>query len=329
MEALHGMRTGQELLDASRPFTTEDTRKSWLYLLSTILLTLLLWAVTVSTLPMTARVAASILMGLMLVRLFIIYHDYQHGAILRRSRAARWIMAAYGLYILNPPSIWRRSHNYHHKHNAKLTGASIGSFPMMTMEQYKRASKSEQRAYAITRHPITILLGYLTIFIYGMCIRSFVVDPRRHLDSLFALILQVILLALHAAAGLDWLLLGHLIPVNIALTSGAYLFYAQHNFPDIELRDRTEWEYVNAALRSSSYMTMSRVMHWLTGNIGYHHVHHLNARIPFYRLPEAMDAIPELQSPGTTSWRPSEIAACLRLKLWDPEQSKMVGWNGR
>ena len=74
---------------------------------------------------------------------------------------------------------------------------------------------------------------------------------------------------------------------------------------------------------------MSKVMHFFTGNIGYHHVHHLNARIPFYRLPEAMSAIPELQDPGTTSWLPRDVWGCLRLKLWDPERGRMVDWQGR
>ena len=75
-------------------------------------------------------------------------------------------------------------------------------------------------------------------------------------------------------------------------------------------------------------MTMGPVMHWFTGNIGYHHVHHLNARIPFYRLPEAMAALEELQSPGTTSLKPRDIIACLRLKLWSPEKAKLVTFTG-
>jgi omega-6 fatty acid desaturase (delta-12 desaturase) len=72
---------------------------------------------------------------------------------------------------------------------------------------------------------------------------------------------------------------------------------------------------------------MPPILHWLTGNIGYHHVHHLNHQIPFYRLPEAMAAIPELQAPGRTSWSPAAIWACLRLKLWDPERNRLVSWR--
>jgi omega-6 fatty acid desaturase (delta-12 desaturase) len=105
---------------------------------------------------------------------------------------------------------------------------------------------------------------------------------------------------------------------------GAYLFYAQHNFPAVELRDEAEWSYVHAALHSSSFIRMGRLMRWFTGNIGYHHVHHLNARIPFYRLPEAMAGIAELQSPRDTSLALRDVAACLRLKLWDRDQNRLV-----
>ena len=117
-----------------------------------------------------------------------------------------------------------------------------------------------------------------------------------------------------------------MIPSAVASCVGAYLFYAQHNFPDAVFKDRREWDYHFAALHSSSMFDMSAVMHWFTGNIGYHHVHHLNHRIPFYRLPEAMAAIPELQDPGRTSWRPADVVACLRLALWDPEFDRMVSY---
>ena len=108
---------------------------------------------------------------------------------------------------------------------------------------------------------------------------------------------------------------------------GSYLFYAQHNFPAAIYKPNTEWNYAGAALESSSYMEMNKIGHWMTANIGYHHVHHLNSRIPFYRLPEAMAAIPELQRPGRTSLSPSNIIKCLRLKAWDPELNRMVGYS--
>jgi omega-6 fatty acid desaturase (delta-12 desaturase) len=111
----------------------------------------------------------------------------------------------------------------------------------------------------------------------------------------------------------------------VACAIGSYLFYAQHNFPTVTFEDREGWTYEKAALESSSYMKTSRIMAWFTGNIGYHHIHHLNARIPFYRLPEVLRAMPELQRPKTTSLSPAEMFRCLRLKVWDVEAQRMVG----
>ncbi|MEZ4749742.1 MAG: fatty acid desaturase [Bdellovibrionota bacterium] len=128
------------------------------------------------------------------------------------------------------------------------------------------------------------------------------------------------------ASSLTALVLAYLLPLYVSCMLGAYLFYIQHNFPSMQLRPREEWTFLFAALNSSSFMEGSAFVHWLTGNIGYHHVHHLNSRIPFYRLPEAMAAIPELQNPGRTSLRPREIVRCLKLKLWDPRRNRMVSF---
>ena len=114
-----------------------------------------------------------------------------------------------------------------------------------------------------------------------------------------------------------------ILPHFISSALGAYLFYAQHNFPGAKYKNDKEWTYEFSALESSSYMKMNKFMQWVTGNIGYHHIHHLNPSIPFYRLPEAMKAIPALQNPKTTSLCVWDIWNCLRLKLWDEELNSM------
>ncbi len=114
------------------------------------------------------------------------------------------------------------------------------------------------------------------------------------------------------------------LPLAIACAVGSYLFYAQHNFPGIHIQPRQSWSFARAALESSSYMKVGPVMSWFTGEIALHHVHHLNAAIPFYRLREAMGAIPALQVEPATSLAPRDVLACLRLKLWDPVGQQMV-----
>ena len=234
-------------------------------------------------------------------------------------------MNLYGVYALNPRSIWNRSHDHHHKNNSKIYGASIGSYPIMTRENYEQSSKWDRFLYHVSRHWLTIAFGYLTIFIYGMCLRSLFVNPKRHWDSAVSLLLHGILITvLTVFAGWQVLLLALLIPFLIASALGAYLFYAQHNFPGVRFRNREEWNYVFAALQSSSYIRMNRLMCWFTGNIGYHHVHHLNDKIPFYRLPEALAGIEELQAPLTTSLHPIDVFRCLRLKLWETDTETLV-----
>ncbi|MBC8355574.1 MAG: fatty acid desaturase [Planctomycetes bacterium] len=318
------MREPKELILASKPFASENRLLSWWHLLSTLTIFSGLVVLSCSPLPLALRILISILAGLVLVRLFIVYHDFQHGTILRGSKIARAIMFVYGMIALNPPSIWNRSHNHHHKNNAKIFGADIGSYPMMTTEAYATASAKERFLYSLARHPLTIACGYVTIFLYGMCLRSLFINPRKHYDSAIALVSHLTLAVWLGLVSVEWLVLGLVVPSVIAAALGAYLFYCQHNYPDVKLRDSSEWSYVFAALHSSSYIKMSRLMHWFSGNIGYHHVHHLNAHIPFYRLPEAMAAIEELHSPGTTSLRPRDVLACLSLKLWDVEQDRLV-----
>ena len=237
-------------------------------------------------------------------------------------------MVAVGMYTLNPPSVWKETHDYHHKNNAKMLGAAIGSFPIVTTRIWRHMSASQRRWYAFARHPLTMLFGYFTIFIGGMCFSSFFRAPKRHWQGPVAVVIHIVA-ALIVGTYVSWYtsFCAVIFPVAMTHAIGSYLFYVQHNFPTAYLRDRRQWNYHFAALFSSSMFDMNPILHWFTGNIGYHHVHHLNHRIPFYRLPEAMDAIPDLQNPGRTSWSFGDIRAALQLKLWDPNQEKLVGWD--
>lgn len=318
------MTDGKQLLLDSRPFAVEHRLTSWWCLLSTLSLYIGLQTLIALSDVLALRIAASILAGLIMVRLFILYHDYEHGTILKKSFFAGVILKTYGILSLNPPSIWKRSHDHHHKHNAKINAPGIGSFPIMTQREFLAASRLQRIAYIAQRHPLTFVFGYVTVFLYGMCIRSLINNPRLHYDSAIALIVHVGVIVLTLSFGVDLFLLALIVPAIVSAMMGSYLFYAQHNFPDAQLVPPDDWDYVTAALRSSSYMKTSRVMAWITGNIGYHHVHHLNHHIPFYRLPEAMAALPPLQSPGTTTLRPKDILACLRLGVWDEDAKRMA-----
>jgi len=320
------MLCGKTLILATKPYTSESRAKSWFYALTTLALLLAALYGTLFLPYLIAKILCSIFSGLLIVRFFVIYHDYQHHSILQHSIPANIIMTIFGIYILAPQSIWKRSHDYHHNHNSKLFTADIGSFPIVTKSKFSSMSKTNRLVYLAIRHPLNILFGYITIFAIGMCVRSFISNPRKHADSLVALVIHIIgsVLIIHYFGWLAWTLF-IFVPFFIACGFGSYLFYAQHNFPAVSFCERSNWNYEVAALESSSYMKMNKVMAWFTANIGYHHIHHLNSRIPFYRLPEIMDALPELQNAKTTSLSIKEIIACLKLKVWDPEKNKMVG----
>lgn len=319
------MRTGKELILATKPFAAEIRWKSWYFTLSSLFLLILFNLGAFSDLPVFLRIVSSIMTGLLISRMFVIYHDYAHHSILYKSIFAKIIFSIFGLYMLAPTSIWKRSHDYHHNNNSKLFSASIGSYPIFSKQKFLNATKSERREYLAVRHPLNMIFGYFTLFSFGMCILSFLSSPRRHYDSLIALILHLIFIvsAVYFCGWVTWAL-AILMPFSIACGFGAYLFYAQHNFPGVTFKNNIEWSYEHAALESSSYMKMNPFWQWVTANIGFHHIHHMNSKIPFYRLPETMKAIPELQQAKITTLWPSDIIKCLRLKIWDPDNQQMV-----
>ena len=320
------MRTEKEIIAASKEFVGENRARSWYeFLITVVLIASLLTVCFQSQLPLAARLAASAVTGLLYVRLFVIYHDFRHRAILLNSPVASFLMGIVGWYVLAPEQIWTRSHEHHHNNNSKLTISGIGSYPTVSKERFLKLTRAQRTMYLVNRHPLTIIFGYLTLFIYWLNLKSFIESPRRHIDSFLALVLHsVIGPVILYCLGLETYLLTWFLPIFIMAGMGAYLFYCQHNFPGAKFRENHDWTYANAALSSTSYMVMSPVMHWFTGNIGYHHVHHINSRIPFYRLKEAMESMPELNNVSTTSWNPIDVYKCFRLKIWDEASDRMI-----
>ena len=319
------MRTGHELILATKRYASDQPARSWWHVLSTSLILAITLAGTFWNVHPIGKLVCSVVSGLTMIRLFVIYHDQQHHAILSRSRLAEAFMRVFGILALSASSVWRSSHNHHHNHNSKLRGSNIGSFPIMTRAQFEKSSRTDRIKYLAMRHPLTILFGYVTTFMGGMCVLPFLEDPRKHWDCLLSLLVHAAIgVLLVTSFGWQQLLLTQTIPHFIMYAIGTYLFYAQHNFPDVSFNEKAGWTYEKAALESSSYMKTGPIMRWFTANIGYHHIHHLNAKIPFYRLPEVNREMPELQNPRTTSLHPLEIVRCLRLKVWDVGLQRMV-----
>ncbi|HUB87192.1 MAG TPA: fatty acid desaturase [Verrucomicrobiae bacterium] len=323
------MNNIEALYPRTKMYARDHFWKSWWCILSTAFFLTAASAGTFPALPVALRIVCSLLAGLLLVRLFVIYHDQQHRAILPKSNVAEFFMRLFGIWALSPSSIWRASHDHHHAHNSQLRGSNIGSYPIMTKEQYQKSSAGVRFQYLFLRHPLTILFGYIFVFLFGMVIYPFFNSPRKHYDCLLALLLHVALgAALVLLFGWWTMVLALILPRLLACAMGSYLFYAQHNFPGVIFNDKAGWTFEKAALESSSYLKTNPIMAWFSANIGYHHIHHLNHRIPFYRLPEAYRDIPELRQAKTTSLHPLDILRCLRLKVWCVETQRMVGVRG-
>lgn len=317
---------GRELILDSLKYTSEDRKKSWYHTLSTLLLLVLSLGATFYNFHWGLKSLFSIVTGLLMIKFFVIYHDYLHEAILKNSKAAKFIMTIFGIFVLAPTNIWKRTHDHHHNNNSKLSNNGTGSYPLLSKEGYKKLTRKEKTIYLAARHPLTILFGYITLFILDFNLKSIIISPKKHWDSFIALFLHfAIAISIFQIAGTSTLFLSWIIPFIIANGIGAYFFYAQHNFPGATFKENKDWDYSEAAIESTSFLVMNPVMNWFTCNIGFHHVHHVNHNIPFYRLKEAMDNMPELQHPKTTTLKLKDIIACLRLKVWDPEKGEMTG----
>ncbi len=328
------------MLEATSPFAVEFPAKSWWYLSSTLFLLAVALAVAAVDFWWPIRLVASITGGLLLVRMFILYHDFLHGSLLRGSKPAKMVFNVYGMLALTPPKNWRYTHNFHHANVGKpvkseegefaLVTSEIGSFPLMTTEMWQRATWSQRLKYRISRHPLTVLSAYLTVFLFSLSLAPFLKDPRKNWQGGLSVLMHLsMLVAIGLLGGWPAMFYCCLLPFTIAAACGAALFFLQHNFEGMHIVPPEQWTHYRGAVESSSYLKLGPVLRWFTGNIGYHNVHHLNSLIPFYRLPEAMKAVPELHEPIETTLRPRDVLHCLRLNLWDSEKQRLVPYRSK
>lgn len=311
-----------------RPFAREDTRRSYRAVVPTMLLAVALQAALLNPLPPLALWPASLLFGLVLLRMFAFYHDVQHGALFRRTRWARLIVNLFCVYFTYPPGVWRDRHNDHHRRNSQVNTRDVaGEFPMLSVAQFRRLNRRDRLLYRIYRHPLAIALGYVPYFLLPVW-SAFRADPRRYWAGPLVIAVQWGLVFLIAST-LGWqaATAAFVLPVLFAASVGSYLFYAQHCFRGVRYQMPEQWDYYRAAAESTSFFRMPGWMHWFTGNIGYHHIHHFNALIPCYRLPEAMAALPSLQAQPSTDWRLGSLAHNMSRHLWDEETGSLLSYR--
>jgi omega-6 fatty acid desaturase (delta-12 desaturase) len=259
-----------------------------------------------------------------LVRTFVVFHDCAHGSLLPSKRANRYIGRFLGLFVLSPYERWRHDHAIHHASSGDLERRGVGDIITLTVDEYRARSPRGRLAYRAIRHPLVMFgLGPVIAMIVGPRIATRSQRPRmRHSVLATDVVLVVAIGALCWLIGWQNFLLIWAPPAMIAGSVGIWLFYVQHQFEDAYWQSAGEWDYQEAALRGSSYLKLPKLLQFFTGNIGLHHVHHLNARIPNYNLQRAHDENPVFHHVPTLSF--GDALRSVRLKLWDEERGKLV-----
>lgn len=269
--------------------------------------------------------------GSFTVRLFMIQHDCGHGSFFKSRRNCEWVGFALGVLTMTPYHCWYRYHALHHAHSGKLDERGFGDIRMLTVAEYLALPGWRRLVYRAYRHPL-ILFGIGPFVLFCLRQRFGYYLPagwRKERLSIYATNLILLLLGLAVIELGDVspasFLAFHLGSMAFAASLGVWLFYVQHQFPDAYWDNRGDYDMVRAALHGSSYYHLPSWLRWLTANIGFHHIHHLDSRIPNYRLADCHRENAVFHEVTRVDLRDS--LALAGLKLWDERRRVMVGFD--
>ena len=269
----------------------------------------------------------AVLAGSVLVRVFIIFHDCGHGSFFESKRANSITGFITGMLTFTPYYQWRWEHSLHHATTGDLDRRGIGDVWTMTVQEYLESSLWKRFAYKLARNPVVLFV--IAPFVLFVVLQRF---PNRKADVRERRSVWHMNLALLAMmAVMSWIFgPARYLPVQIFVTCvsgvfGVWLFYIQHQFEDAYWERHGEWDYTAAALKGSSYYKLPRVLQWFSGNIGFHHIHHLSSRIPNYNLERCHNSHPVFQMVKPITIRVSLKSVAYRL--WDEQHKKLVGYR--
>lgn len=271
------------------------------------------------TLPLTMLTAG------FMVRTFIIFHDCGHGSFFKSQKANMWMGRVTGLLTFTPYYRWAHDHAIHHATAGDLDRRGIGDVYTMTVEEYLAAPWWKKVGYRVMRHPIFMFLfGSVIVFVFTQ--RVPVSKSKRENASVWwtNLSLAIMITAMSLLFGWKAYLLVQLLVIFFGASVGIWLFYVQHNFEGVYWDRHTQWDYFKASMQGSSFYKLPAVLNWFSGNIGYHHIHHLSAKIPNYNLVKAYRENPIFHI------QPLTILASLKSlkwRLYDEANRKMAGWE--
>lgn len=316
-----------------KPYTKPITWRSLLQIFNTFTPFFLLFYLSHRALSIhwTLALPLNILGGLFLVRIFILQHDAGHGSLFRNRWANSALGFIFSILTLVPYAAWQYNHALHHSTSGNLDKRGVGDVYTMTVQEYLEASRRRRLQYRMFRNPFVMyLLGPFVVFMLGYRIPMGI--SRQKPALLRSVMYTNIGIALYITAivmlfGWKTLWLVYLPIQYVASAVGLFLFYIQHQFEDTYWERDPRWEFLRAGLEGASYLRLPRVLQWLTGNIGFHHVHHLAPRIPNYLLEKAFREIPLLQNAPTFTLADAIKVAFADLHLYDEERGHLVGFR--
>jgi acyl-lipid omega-6 desaturase (Delta-12 desaturase) len=289
----------------------------------------LLWYLMYLSLPVSwwLVVPLAILAGAFLVRIFIIFHDCGHGSYFQSRRANDAVGFIAGVLTLTPYYHWRWEHNIHHASSGHLDKRGVGDIWTLTVEEYLASSRWRKFRYRLARNPfILFLIAPLFLFLIRQRFPSARANRReRHSVYWMNLAILGVAVGLSLVFGVKAYLLIQIIITAVAGAAGVWLFYVQHQFEDVYWERGEDWDYTKAALEGSSFYKLPKILQWFSGNIGFHHIHHLSARIPNYNLERCHKADPLFHGV-----KPVTLLGSLKsfsFRLWDEQRRKLVGFG--
>jgi acyl-lipid omega-6 desaturase (Delta-12 desaturase) len=310
------------------PYAVPSSRRAAVCLATSVVPYL---GMSVAIYVLIARSLLALLLGIpaavFLVRSFIVFHDCSHGSFFASRRANAWVGRGIGLLLYSPFGRWRHDHAVHHATSGNLDRRGTGDLHTLTVAEYDALSKRGRLGYRLSRNPLIMFgIGPIVAMIVGPRIVAKGARPRmrRSVLGTDVALLVIVGLLLWLIGWRDYLLVLGL-PALLAGSIGIWLFYVQHQFEDAYWHEGESWSFTQAALLGSSYLKLPAALRFCTGNIGYHHVHHLNALIPNYNLKRAHERTPALHDVPTLSL--ADGIRATRLKLYDERRQRLVSFR--
>ncbi|KRG15358.1 fatty acid desaturase [Lederbergia galactosidilytica] len=310
-------------------YEKSDTKSSIWQVINTLGPFFLLWFLAYKSLSVSyfLTLGLCIIAAGFLVRIFIIFHDCCHGSFFQKRRANQIWGTITGILTFCPYEQWKHSHSIHHATSSNLNKRGTGDVWVMTVDEYVAASKLQKLTYRLYRNPfVMFVLGPIYIFLIAYRFNTKNAKSRERRNTHITNISIVIVIALLCwLVGWQTVLLVQGPIFFLSGSLGIWLFYVQHQFEDSYFENQDNWDFVKAAIDGSSYYKLPKVLQWLTGNIGFHHIHHLSPRIPNYYLEDVHNNHKSLQEATTITL--SSSLRSLHFRLWDEKNKRFIGFR--